>query len=55
MLDSNICIDVLRGAAMPYVALHHSVIDRLKQISDYRPVNIPHDEATLRSTFQIEN
>jgi uncharacterized protein (DUF2235 family) len=47
--------NVLRGAAMPYVALHHSVIDRLKLLSDYQPVNIPHDEATLRSKFTIEN
>lgn len=47
--------DVLRGAAMSYIALHHSVIDRLKQVSDYRPVNIPHGEATLRSKFKIEN
>ena len=47
--------DVLRGAAMPYVALHHSVIDRLNQLSEYRPVNIPHEEATLRSEFKIES
>lgn len=46
--------NILRSAKEPCVALHYSVLDRLKQYADYRPVNIPHDEATLRSTFQVE-
>ena len=46
--------DILRGASMPHVALHHSVIDRINRLERYRPVNIPHDEPTLRSTFKIE-
>src|SRR5437763_17132553 len=41
--------NVLRGPTMPYVALHNSVIERLNRVGSYRPVNIPHDEATLRS------
>jgi uncharacterized protein (DUF2235 family) len=47
--------DVLRNANKPFVALHQSVLDRLKQCPDYRPRNLPHDEAILRSTFAIEN
>jgi len=43
------------GAPMPDVALHHSVIDRINRVERYLPVNIPHDEATLRSKFKIEN
>ena len=46
--------DLLRAAQMPSVALHESVITRLKTLSDYRPANLPHDEGTLRSTFRIE-
>lgn len=46
---------VLRSADKPFVALHHSVLDRLKQSANYRPPNIPHDEPLLRSTFQVEN
>jgi uncharacterized protein (DUF2235 family) len=47
--------NVLRNAGDPWVYLHRSAIERLCQSGDYRPVNIPHDEATLRKTFQIEN
>jgi uncharacterized protein (DUF2235 family) len=47
--------DVMRNAGKPFVSVHHSVLERLKQNSEYRPINIPHDENTLRATFQIEN
>jgi uncharacterized protein (DUF2235 family) len=47
--------NVERTAPMPYVALHESVIERLQGTADYRPVNIPNDEATLRSQFKIEH
>lgn len=46
---------VLRNSDKPFVALHDSVLDRLKQCADYRPPNIPHDEETIRSTFKIES
>jgi uncharacterized protein (DUF2235 family) len=46
--------DLMRTAKEPHVFLHQSVLDRLKQRSDYRPVNIPHDEVSLRTQFQIE-
>jgi hypothetical protein len=39
----------------PLVRIHQSVLDRLKQSSDYRPVNVPNDGERLRSLFQIEN
>lgn len=45
---------VVRNAAAPHVRLHSSVIQRLQGRPDYRPRNIPHDEPTLRATFQIE-
>jgi uncharacterized protein (DUF2235 family) len=47
--------DVLRNADKPFVALHRSVLERLQQCADYRPANIPHDEAMLRSKFAIED
>lgn len=47
--------NVLRDAAKPYVYLHSSVLDRLRQCPAYRPPNIPHDEPTLRATFKIES
>jgi hypothetical protein len=46
--------DLIRSAKNPYVALHESVITRIKTLGDYRPPNLPHDEATLRATFRIE-
>ena len=47
--------DIQRNAGKPFVSIHHSVLRRLKQRDDYRPVNIPNDEKTLRGMFQIEN
>jgi len=47
--------DVIRNAGKPFVSIHHSVIERLAQSGDYKPVNIPNDEETLRSKFTIEN
>jgi uncharacterized protein (DUF2235 family) len=47
--------DVLRNAGQQYAFIHYSVLDRLKNCARYRPINIPHDDATLRSKFQIEN
>jgi hypothetical protein len=47
--------DVLRNADKPFVSIHQSVLERLKGQTDYRPVNIPNDEETIRSTFRIEN
>jgi len=47
--------DVLRNAAKPFVSLHRSVLERLTQSTDYKLVNIPNYEKTLRSTFKIEN
>jgi uncharacterized protein (DUF2235 family) len=46
--------DILRNAGKSFVSIHRSVLTRLTQNSDYRPVNIPNDEATIRSKFQIE-
>lgn len=46
---------VLRNADKPFVALHHSVLERLKQCADYRPKNLPADEQSIRATFKIEN
>lgn len=46
--------NLMRSAKEPFVALHNSVLERVKKCADYRPSNIPHDEAALRSTFQIE-
>jgi uncharacterized protein (DUF2235 family) len=46
--------DILRWGPKPYVALHNSVLERLKLVPEYRPINLPHDEATLRSQFHIE-
>jgi uncharacterized protein (DUF2235 family) len=46
--------DVLRTAGKPFVLLHHSVLERLKQLSDYKPANIPNDQQTLRTNFRIE-
>ena len=47
--------DVLRNAGEPFVLIHHSVIERLNGSANYKPVNIPNDESTLRSKFPIEN
>ena len=47
--------DVLRNAGRSFVSIHRSVIDRLNGSTNYKPVNIPNDEATLHETFQIEN
>jgi uncharacterized protein (DUF2235 family) len=47
--------DVLRNAGKPFVAIHQSVIERLNGSTHYKPINIPNDEATLRSRFQIES
>jgi len=46
--------NVLRDADKSHVYLHSSALERLKHCSDYRPANLPHDEAMLRKTFQIE-
>jgi len=46
--------DILRVANLSWVALHQSVIDRIKGVPDYRPENIPNDEAALRTSFKIE-
>jgi uncharacterized protein (DUF2235 family) len=46
--------DVMRNAGKPFVALHESVIDRLRNVKDYRPKNIPNDESELRNSFSIE-
>jgi uncharacterized protein (DUF2235 family) len=46
--------DIGRVASAPFVSLHQSVIDRLKRVVDYRPVNIPNDENTIRQTFTVE-
>jgi uncharacterized protein (DUF2235 family) len=45
--------NVQRAAAEPFVCLHESVIERIQRCPDYRPVNLPHDEATLRQVFRI--
>ena len=47
--------DVQRNAGSPFVLIHHSVLQRLRYIDDYRPVNLPNDEELLRGMFQIEN
>jgi uncharacterized protein (DUF2235 family) len=47
--------DIIRVAKMPSVLLHQSVIDRIKAMADYRPENIPNDEASLRANFRIES
>ncbi len=47
--------DVQRNAGNPFVSVHHSVLQRLRQMNDYRPVNIPNDEQSLRGMFPIEN
>lgn len=47
--------DILRNAGKPFVSIHHSVLERLKQKSDYRPANIPNNEMTLRTMFQTED
>jgi uncharacterized protein (DUF2235 family) len=47
--------DILRNAGKPFVSIHHSVLARMRQNSDYRPINISDDETTIRSKFQIEN
>jgi uncharacterized protein (DUF2235 family) len=46
--------DLSRVTALPFVFLHQSVIERINAVKDYRPENIPNDEATLRATFKIE-
>ena len=43
--------DVECNAGAPEVFLHQSVIERLKGRADYRPANLPHDEAELRALF----
>jgi uncharacterized protein (DUF2235 family) len=43
-----------RDADKPEVYMHQSVIDRLKDRSDYRPPNIPHTESEIRAKFKIE-
>lgn len=47
--------DVLRNADKPFVSIHQSVFERLNGPTNYKPRNIPNDEATLRSTFKKEN
>lgn len=47
--------DIVRNKGKQFVSIHHSVLERLRDCSDYRPVNLPNDEATLRSMFQIES
>ena len=47
--------DVLRNAGKPFVSIHHSVIERLNGSTNYKPVNIPNDAASLSSQFKIEN
>jgi uncharacterized protein (DUF2235 family) len=44
-----------RTAKEPYVFLHQSVLDRTRQCADYRPKNLPPDEAGMRAMFKIEN
>lgn len=44
--------NVGRDAERPEVFLHQSVIRRVKDKSDYRPKNIPHTEAELRTLFK---
>lgn len=44
-----------RTAKESYVFLHQSVLDRIKQCADYRPKNLPPDEASIRAMFRIEN
>lgn len=46
---------VERTAKESYVFLHQSVLDRVRQVADYRPENLPSDEASIREMFQIEN
>lgn len=46
--------DILRNANKPFVAIHHSVVNRLNGSTGYKPANIPNEEAVLRSKFQIE-
>lgn len=47
--------NVMRSAEKPFVSVHRSVIERLQGTSNYRPVNIAHDEGTLRAQFQVED
>jgi len=47
--------NVERSAREPHVFLHHSVLDRMQKYSDYRPNNLPPDEANIRAMFRIEN
>jgi len=47
--------EIQRNAGKPFVSIHDSVLQRLKQSNDYRPVNIPRDEETLRGRFRIES
>src|SRR6266446_10961135 len=44
-----------RTARESYVSLHQSVLDRIRQCADYRPKNLPPDEASIRAMFRIEN
>src|SRR6266404_4157665 len=44
-----------RTAKESYVFLHQSVLDRIDQCPDYRPKNLPPDEAGIRAMFKIEN
>ena len=34
---------------------HHSVLQRLRYMDDYQPVNLPNDEGLLRGMFRSEN
>jgi uncharacterized protein (DUF2235 family) len=44
----------LRNATDPSVFLHQSVVTRFQQCPEYRPANLPPDEASLRERFRIE-
>jgi len=46
--------DIVRNAGKPFVAIHQSVLDRLRANAEYRPPNIPNDETKLREIFTIE-
>lgn len=47
--------NIQRTAKETHVRLHQSVLQRVNLCPDYRPKNLPNDEATIRSIFQIEN
>jgi hypothetical protein len=39
---------------IPTVMIHHSVIERLKQNREYRPINIPNEEVTCEKVSDRE-